>query len=158
MDLTTAELLASKWDPHDWRIHQFVSLGLLQGRGRLRGGTKLSPSIFSLLLLFDVWPLSGHLGPNAWPLPNKPGPHFATFLSFVSTRRNYSADYSFNANSGHNANICSGVPSKADFIKSEVRWAEDWGLPSSPQVIAFVPGVQLSHCSLFCVCLVTLYL
>lgn len=50
--------------------------GVLQGRGRLSGGTKLCPSPFSLLLLLDVWPFSGNLGPNVWPLPNKLGLHF----------------------------------------------------------------------------------
>lgn len=51
--------------------------------------------LFGLPLLLDIWSLSGDLGPDAWSLPNKPGPHFATLLSIVSTRRNHSTGYNF---------------------------------------------------------------
>lgn len=50
------------------------------------------------------------------------------------------------ANTGHGSDICSGVPSDTDFAKHGAGHAEAWGLSSCPQVRAFVPRAQLSHC------------
>lgn len=41
-----------------------------------------------------------------------------------------------------------GFPA-TDFAKHQAGWAEAWGLSSCPQVRAFVPRAQLSHCWLF---------
>lgn len=71
--------------------------------------------LFSLLLLLDVWSLLG--GPDSWSLPNKPGPHFATFPSFVSTRRNHSMDYNFTNTQPQQFRRLLRVPSNADFAE-----------------------------------------
>lgn len=131
-------------------MQPWVSLGHLQ-RSRLRGGTKLS--LFPFQSLPSAWYLvfvGGWEGESrAWTLSFFQICHVPLICKLQEKAIHGLIPQ---ANTGHGSDICSGVPSDTDFAKHGAGHAEAWGLSSCPQVRAFVPRAQLSHCWLFSVC------
>lgn len=137
MDLTKAELLASRWAATTINLCHW---GICKEADWEEEPNSFC-SLFSLLLLFDVWSLLG-----AWTLRLFGICHVPLICKLQEKAIHGLISH---ANTSNTSDICSGVPSNTDIAKHVAGWAEAWGLSSCPQVRAFVPRAQLSHWWLF---------